>query len=290
MKKIFTLLSLMLTVLAINAQNPVTVSVTEDEVTANSTTLTFTANEGTASYYVCQFEAGSLMEQFAMWSMFMGFQTPGEMVKAWGVECTGTTSHTWNSLVPSTAYEYYIQSIDADGNMLPLEYYAVTTRGQGGDGPAVIAITIGEVNTTTDGKTWQRVIFEPNEDTERFYDYIITDEGYQQAGGAEGVKADLMSYYDDEIARDLYAFFATDDDSWDVQIGTTYHAVAVGMNGAGEWGELCEYVFVAGEDAAVQGITTAKANDQVYDLMGRRVNEAVPGRVYIQNGKKIVKR
>lgn len=284
MKKIFTLLSLMLTVMAANAQSPVTVSVTEDEVTASTTTLTFTANEGTASYYVCQFEAGTLEEQFAMWSMFMGFQTPGEMVKAWGIECTGTTTHTWKDLVPSTAYDYYIQSIGEDGEMLPLEYYTVTTKGQGGSEPAVISISVGEF-MEAEGKTWQRVIFEPNEDTERFYDYIITDEGYQEAGGAEGVKADLMSLYDDPVMRDPAAFFATDNDFWNVEEGVTYHAVAVGLNGAGEWGELCEYVFVAGDATGVKGISTVKADDQLYDLMGRRVNEAVPGRVYIQNGK-----
>lgn len=288
MKQIYLTIALALVALCTSAQ----VTVTEDEITPSSVTLSFAPGNDVASYYVCLFDEGSLESQFAMWSMFMGFQDYGDMIMAWGFKNEGTTTKTWDNLAPATTYDIWIQSLDADGTKMEPQCYKVTTAAQGGEEASVINITIGEYGEEEDVngvlQSYQWVKFEPNDQTAHFFDFIITDAGYNEAGGAEGVKQILK----DSEGQPQYTFYSTDNDRWNVVKGTTYHAVAIGVNAKGEWGEMAEVVFVAGEgtQSAVKDIVLGqKNNGPIYDIMGRKVTNLESGKIYIQNGHKFVK-
>ena len=79
--------------LCINAQ--VSVDYTVDEVGTDYITITFTPEAGAAGYAFCLFEAGTAEQQFAMFGPWMGFQTMGDMVKAWGITKTEAYQYTW---------------------------------------------------------------------------------------------------------------------------------------------------------------------------------------------------
>lgn len=218
------------------------VTMEEVEVTPSSFTLTFTPNEDVKEYYYCQFGHGELEQQYQFFGAWMGFTCYGDMVKAWGVRETGTSTYTWDDCAPGTMYDVWVQCLDAHNEYAELQCFVVTTANKGGSGPSVITVEVGEFGFEN-GSPYQRILNTPNDQTSRYYDCIITQVGYDQMGGAEGVRQFLMDYYDDPVTRDLYAQFDVDDAQWNADEATSYHACAVGMNANGEWGEMTDVPF-----------------------------------------------
>lgn len=218
------------------------VTMEEVEITPSSFTLTFTPNEDVSSFYCCQFGHGEMEQQFQFFGAWMGFSCYGDMIVAWGTENKETTTHTWKDCAPGTMYDVWVQCLDQNGEYAELQCFTVTTANKGGEGPSIITVEVGEFGFEN-GYPYQRVLNTPNDQTSRYYDCIITQVGYDQMGGAEGVKQFLMDYYNDPQTRDLYAQFDVDDARWNAEEATSYHACAVGMNINGEWGEMTDIPF-----------------------------------------------
>lgn len=255
------------------------------EINATNIKLTFTPNEATATYYCCQFDAGTLEEQFNMWSAWMGFQTPGDMVKAWGIARQGVQTVEWKNLTPNTSYDIYVLPVDAEGNYGELQCFPVTTSVQGGEGPSVIAIEIGDFGGDETNGYWQFVTYTPNDQTNVFFDLICTDEFYQE-NGAEGVKAYLLDEADPSNPySSYYTQTATDVAQWGVEPGTIYHACAIGKNALGEWGEMAEVIFTTPSVTGIENVETAKANAIRFNLNGQQTVETKG--LTIQNGRVI---
>ncbi|MBQ0056473.1 MAG: hypothetical protein KBT20_02345 [Bacteroidales bacterium] len=269
------------------------------EVVSTSTSTVkckFAPNDFVSVYYFCLFEKGEFDQQFEMWKNFFNFTEPGDMVMQWGIARFSTTVNEWKGLNPGTEYEIYVLSLDSEDNYAPLQSFAVETDQQGGTGASVIDIQIMEFGSQmgTDENNnpvqlyYQRVIYTPNDQTARFYDLIITQDGYDSLNGAEGVKGYLIDTYLNPQWRDAYAMFGVDDAMWNAEPGTTYHACAVGMNALGEWGEMTDVVFTT-EGSTIDTISeNNSANDSyLYNINGQKVTTMQGGQLYFRNGKKI---
>lgn len=255
------------------------------EINATSIKLTFTPNEATGTYYCCQFDAGTLEEQFNMWSAWMGFQTPSDMVKAWGLARQGVQTVEWNNLTPSTSYDIYVLPVDAEGNYGELQCFPVTTSAQGGEGASVITIEIGEFGGDETTGYWQIVTYTPNDQTNVFYDLICTEAFYQE-NGAEGVKAYLMDEADPSNPySSYYTQTGVDVAKWNAEPGTTYHACAIGKNANGEWGEMTDVVFTTPGVSCIQVVETAEIETPRYNLQGLQTTNKKG--LTIQNGRVI---
>lgn len=255
------------------------------EINATSIKLTFTPNEATGTYYCCQFDAGTLEEQFNMWSAWMGFQTPGDMVKAWGIARQGVQTVEWKNLTPNTSYDIYVLPVDAEGNYGELQCFPVATSVQGGEGPSVIAIEIGDFGGDETTGYWQIVTYTPNDQTNVFFDMICTEAFYQE-NGAEGVKAYLMDEADPSNPySSYYTQTSVDVAQWNAEPGTTYHACAIGKNALGEWGEMTDIVFTTPTITAIENVETAKSNAVRFNLNGQQTVETKG--LMIQKGRVI---
>lgn len=255
------------------------------EINATSIKLTFTPNEATFTYYCCQFDAGTLEEQFNMWGAWMGFQSTSDMVKAWGLARQGVQTVEWKNLTPSTSYDIYVLPVDAEGNYGELQCFPVTTSVQGGEGPSVIAIEIGDFGGDETTGYWQIVTYTPNDQTNVFFDMICTEAFYQE-NGAEGVKAYLMDEADPSNPySSYYTQTAVDVAQWNAEPGTTYHACAIGKNALGEWGEMTDIVFTTPTVTAIENVEAAKKNAVRFNLNGQQTVETKG--LMIQKGRVI---
>ena len=114
MKKFLFTFAVLFTCVGLSA-NAASVDYTIDEVGTDFITITFTPDADAAGYAICLFEAGTAEQQFAMFGPWMGFQTMGDMIKAWGITKTETYQHTWTNQSPGKDYEIYVQCWDANG-------------------------------------------------------------------------------------------------------------------------------------------------------------------------------
>ncbi len=219
------------------------VTMTPKEINATSVSLTFTPNADVKSYYCVQFDKGTLEQQFNQWKAMMGFKSYGDMIVAWGSERKTQITETWKNLAPNTEYDIYVQCLDQNGEQAPLQCFNVKTLNQGGSGEAKVSIDVKEFGQEN-GAYFQRVIYTPNDQTSRFYDLIITEDGYKELGGAEGVKQLFKQDYDaDPEARAYYAQYATDDARWNAEYATKYHACAIAVNANEQWGPMTDIEF-----------------------------------------------
>lgn len=265
------------------------VTMEETEITPNTIELTFTPNDDCATYHCCLFGVGEIEEQFMIFGAWMGFQNYGDMVKAWGFACSGVETKKWKDLAPNTTYEIYVQPIAADGSYGELQCFAVTTTQQGGDGPSVISIVIGEFGGDDELGHWQQVIYTPNEETAVYFDLICTEE-YWQENGAEGVLAYLQEEDDPtNMYYSYYAHYDVDNAIWEAEEGTKYHACAVGKNGKGEWGEMSDVIFTTPGVVGIQQILAGKGIAKVrHNVQGQqtRSNEGL----IIEDGRVMLKK
>ena len=235
MKQLIFTLAILMTSLCVNAQTP-SVDYNIDEVGTDFITMTFMPNADAAGYAFCLFEAGTAEQQFAMFGPWMGFQTMGDMIKAWGITQTETYQYTWTNQSPGTDYEIYVQCWDADGVDADMIIIPVTTASMGGDGEAVMTIEIGEFGGDPEYGYYQWVTYIPNEEVAKHRDMIILKSAYESAEwGLENV----LNYLKQDNPYDPYwDQYGIDEAQWNAEPDTWYIAFSIGMNANGEWGPL----------------------------------------------------
>ena len=293
MKRLLFIGMLLLSGLCMSAQlvgNP-SVDYTVDEVGTDFITITFTPNADAAGYAICLFEAGTAEQQFAMFGPWMGFQTMGDMIKAWGITKTETYQYTWTNQSPGTDYEIYVQcwdvnNVDADMIIIP-----VTTLKMGGEGVAEMTIEIGEFGGDEETGYYQWVTYIPNENVSLHRDIIIELEAYESEEWGE---ENLINYLkEDNPWNPYWDQYGIDEAQWNAQPDTWYIAFSIAKNANDEWGPLVGVEFKTpgnstgvNELAADKGqitigadVVTATGNKagsevKVYDMNGRMVASA----------------
>ena len=269
---LFTLVALMAS-LFINA-NAASVDYTVDEVGTDFITITFTPDADAAGYAFCLFEAGTAEQQFAMFGPWMGFQTMGDMIKAWGITKTETYQYTWTNQSPGKDYEIYVQCWDADGVDADMIIIPVTTANIGGTGEAVMTIEIGEFGGDDENGYYQWVTYIPNEEVAVHHDIIILKSAYESEDwGMEN----LLNYLKQDNPFDPYwDQFGIDEAQWNAEPNTWYIAFSIAKNANGEWGPLAAVEF---KTPGATGINEMAADKQVagvryFNLAGQEMTEA----------------
>ena len=273
MKQFIFTLAILMTGLCVNAQTP-SVDYNVDEVGTDFITMTFMPNADAAGYAFCLFEAGTAEQQFAMFGPWMGFQTMGDMIKAWGITQTETYQYTWTNQSPGKDYEIYVQCWDADGVDADMIIIPVTTASMGGDGEAVMTIEIGEFGGDPEYGYYQWVTYIPNEEVAKHRDMIILKSAYESAEwGLENV----LNYLKQDNPYDPYwDQYGIDEAQWNAEPDTWYIAFSIGMNANGEWGPLASVEF---KTPGTTSIDEAAADKQVagvryFNMAGQEMTEA----------------
>ena len=249
---------IMLSCMCLNAQlvGSPSVDYTVDEVGTDFITITFTPNADAAGYAICLFEAGTAEQQFAMFGQWMGFQTMGDMIKAWGITKTEEYQHTWTNQAPGKDYEIYVQcwdvnNVDADMIIVP-----VTTKSLGGDGLAEMTIEIPKAAYETE--EWGE---------ENLLNYLKQDNSFDP-------------YWDQ---------FGVDEAQWNAEPATAYIAFSIGKNALGEWGPLASKEFRTPGSSAVNELMTGVPQLRVYgntvSAIGMNAGSQVS--VYDMNGRQV---
>ena len=225
-----------------------TPKVTGEIVDATSTTVKakFAANADAKGYAVCIFVEGKAKEQFEQFGPMMGLSNMGDMIKQWGVKCTGEYTHEWTGLQPDTKYEIYVQAWDAAETYADMLVVPVTTKKLGGTGVAKVSIEIKEFAKSGDSY-YQRVIYTPNSECSVHRDIIIEKNAYDKSEmGEEGVKNLLK---EDREQDPYWNQYGVDNATWNATPSTTYYACSLAKNANDEWGPLekVEFTTPAGE-------------------------------------------
>lgn len=267
------------------------VDYTVDEVGTDFITITFMPNADAAGYAICLFEAGTAEQQFAMFGPWMGFQTMGDMIKAWGITKTETYQYTWTNQSPGTDYEIYVQcwdvnNVDADMIIIP-----VTTQKMGGEGVAEMTIEIGDFGGDEENGYYQWVTYIPNENVSLHRDIIIELQAYESEEWGE---ENLINYLKQDNPWDPYwDQYGIDEAQWTAQPDTWYIAFSIAKNANDEWGPLTGVEFktpgtstgvnelaggkaqiTIGADAVTATGNKAGSEVRVYDMNGRMVASA----------------
>ena len=273
MKQLIFTLAILMTSLCVNAQTP-SVDYNIDEVGTDFITMTFMPNADAAGYAFCLFEAGTAEQQFAMFGPWMGFQTMGDMIKAWGITQTETYQYTWTNQSPGTDYEIYVQCWDADGVDADMIIIPVTTASMGGDGEAVMTIEIGEFGGDPEYGYYQWVTYIPNEEVAKHRDMIILKSAFESAEwGLENV----LNYLKQDNPYDPYwDQYGIDEAQWNAEPGTSYIAFSIGMNANGEWGPLASVEFTTPGTTSINETTVGKqiAGIRYFNMAGQEMTEA----------------
>ena len=260
-----------------NCDDPVVsepvVDVTIGDVTYTTITATFTPSEECASYdFMIGTEAE--MEQWAG-AFCVDLET---LVSEWGIEKTGTYTHTWKDQIPNTEYTIYVLPKDAEGNAMSMEKTKVSTAILGGEGVSVIDLEVEVLSNTS-----VFVTATPNEETSEYH-YILIEKLYADS---IGVDSTMQILYEDP-----YALYEIDEWEWfDLTPKTAFYAIAQGKNVNGEWGEITKVEFVTSLEGTIEIIEnkfeiypnpatshiniksemTGKGEVGIYDMTGRLV-------------------
>lgn len=273
MKQLIFTLAILMTSLCVNAQTP-SVDYNVDEVGTDFITMTFMPNADAAGYAFCLFEAGTAEQQFAMFGPWMGFQTMGDMIKAWGITQIETYQYTWTNQSPGKDYEIYVQCWDADGVDADMIIIPVTTASMGGDGEAVMTIEIGEFGGDPEYGYYQWVTYFPNEEVAKHRDMIILKSAFESAEwGLENV----LNYLKQDNPYDPYwDQYGIDEAQWNAEPGTSYIAFSIGMNANGEWGPLASVEFTTPGTTSINETTVGKqiAGIRYFNMAGQEMTEA----------------
>ena len=288
-KRLLLMGMIMLSCMCLNAQlvGSPSVDYTVDEVGTDFITITFTPNADAAGYAICLFEAGTAEQQFAMFGQWMGFQTMGDMIKAWGITKTEEYQHTWTNQAPGKDYEIYVQcwdvnNVDADMIIVP-----VTTKSLGGDGLAEMTIEIGEFGGDEENGYYQWVTYTPNDQVAVHHDIIITKAAYEtEEWGEENV----LNYLKQDNSFDPYwDQFGVDEAQWNAEPATAYIAFSIGKNALGEWGPLASKEFRTPGSSAVSELMTGVPQLRVYGntVSATGMNAGSQVSVYDMNGRQV---
>lgn len=219
------------------------------EAAATSIKAKFSANADVQGYAICIFQEGKAKEQFEQFGPMMGLSNMGDMIKQWGVKCTGEYSYEWTGLTPNTKYEIYVQAWDAAGTYSDMVVIPVTTKKLGGTGVAKVNIEIKEFAKSGDSY-YQRVIYTPNAECSVHRDIIITKSAFDKADMGEAGVIKLLQ--EDHDQDPYWNQFGVDNATWSADPSTTYYACSLAKNINDEWGPLVKIEFTtpAGESGS----------------------------------------
>lgn len=226
--------------------NP-TVSYTIDETTTNSFTITVTPNDDCAEYFWCSFGKGEAQAQFEQWGPMFGFPNIEAMVRQFsGAAHEGVESNTWKDMAPGTDYEVLVVPVDVEGNNGELVTIPVSTKQQGGEGVAQVAITSGGAEVY-EGKLLYTIIFTPNDQTAVYHDLVVSKEAFDK-DGEEFWKNYLLNGNPEDPNYNQYG---VDKFPFEAEAGKQYYGVAIAKNAKGEYGPLVKELFTVEAPAGV---------------------------------------
>ena len=226
--------------------NP-TVSYTIDETTTNSFTITVTPNDDCAEYFWCSFRKGEAQAQFEQWGPMFGFPNIEAMVRQFsGAAHEGVESNTWKDMAPGTDYEVLVVPVDVEGNNGELVTIPVSTKQQGGEGVAQVAITSGGAEVY-EGKLLYTIIFTPNDQTAVYHDLVVSKEAFDK-DGEEFWKNYLLNGNPEDPNYNQYG---VDKFTFEAEAGKQYYGVAIAKNAKGEYGPLVKELFTVEAPAGV---------------------------------------
>ena len=223
------------------------ISYTIDETTTSSFTLTVTANEDCFGYYWCMFEKGQAQAQFEQWGPMFGFPNIESMIAQFsGKKYEEVSTHTWKDLAPGTDYEVCVVPVDEAGTYADMVTIPVTTKQQGGEGVAQVAITSGGAEVY-EGKLLYTIIFTPNDQTAVYHDLVVSKEAFDK-DGEEFWKNYLLNGNPEDPNYNQYG---VDKFPFEAEAGKQYYGVAIAKNAKGEYGPLVKELFTVEAPAGV---------------------------------------
>ena len=223
------------------------ISYTIDETTTSSITLTVTANEDCFGYYWCLFDKGQAQAQFEQWGPMFGFQNIESMIAQFsGKKYEKVTTYTWKDLKPGTEYDICVVPVDEAGTYADMVTIPVTTKQQGGEGVAQVAITSGGAEVY-EGKLLYTIIFTPNDQTAVYHDLVVSKEAFDK-DGEEFWKNYLLNGNPEDPNYNQYG---VDKFPFEAEAGKQYYGVAIAKNAKGEYGPLVKELFTVEAPAGV---------------------------------------
>lgn len=223
------------------------ISYTIDETTSSSFTLTVTANKDCLGYYWCMFEKGQAQAQFEQWGPMFGFPNIESMIAQFsGREYDGVSTNTWKDLAPATDYEVCVVPVDEAGTFADMVTIPVTTKQQGGEGVAQVAITSGGANVYEDKLTYT-IIFTPNDQTAVHHDLVVSKEAFDKEG-EETWKNYLLN---GDPQDPNYNQYGVDKYTFEANAGEDYYGIAIAKNANGEYGPMVKELFKVEAPAGV---------------------------------------
>lgn len=222
-----------------------------DETTTSSITLTVTANEDCFGYYWCLFDKGQAQAQFEQWGPMFGFQNIESMIAQFsGKKYEKVTTYTWKDLKPGTEYDICVVPVDEAGTYADMVTIPVTTKQQGGEGVAQVAITSGgaSVQKTDDGdKLTYTIIFTPNDQTAVYHDGVVSKKKFDE-DGEEFWKNYLLNGNPQDPNYNQYG---VDKYTFEANVGEEYYGIAIAKNANGEYGPMVKELFKVEAPAGV---------------------------------------
>lgn len=227
------------------------ISYTIDETTTSSITLTVTANEDCFGYYWCLFDKGQAQAQFEQWGPMFGFQNIESMIAQFsGKKYEKVTTYTWKDLKPGTEYDICVVPVDEAGTYADMVTIPVTTKQQGGEGVAQVAITSGgaSVQKTDDGdELTYTIIFTPNDQTAVYHDGVVSKKKFDE-DGEEFWKNYLLNGNPQDPNYNQYG---VDKYTFEANVGEEYYGIAIAKNANGEYGPMVKELFKVEAPAGV---------------------------------------
>ena len=230
------------------------------------------------------------------WSIYVdniSVEIPGAVEPAeWTVVENVENPYTLEGLMPETTYEVQVQGVGADARTTNwTESEIFTTLEEGGQPVAdegfFLVGTFNEWNTTADGgrlafDNENRVEVTLNANDEFKVITPAEDGGWLWLGGIDENNAGFFLITPELLSYDLQL---VDGANFRVQEGGIYHVNLVWQR------DLPSYIVVTlAEPNAIStvGVDT-KADNRIFDIMGRELKSVPENGIYIQNGKKYVK-
>jgi hypothetical protein len=217
-----------------------------------------------------------------------GAVEPAEWTVVEGVE----NPYTLEGLMPETTYEVQVQGVGADARTTNwTESEIFTTLEEGGQPVAdegfFLVGTFNEWNTTADGgrlafDNENRVEVTLNANDEFKVITPAEDGSWLWLGGIDENNVGYFLITPELLSYDLQL---VDGANFRVQVGGIYHVNLVWQR------DLPSYIVVTlAEPNAIStvGVDT-KADNRIFDIMGRELKSVPENGIYIQNGKKYVK-
>lgn len=229
---------------------------TIDDVQQREFTVSFVPNEDVGGYAAVAGEKGTIQQQYNQMGAMFGFHNFGDMIKAWGINKTAASSHTWDSMDPNTEYEIFVQAWDAEGTYADVDTLLLTTKMKGGTGAATVDIALGKYKMMEwDGemKPSQFISFTPNDQASCYRIGVYLASVYDESPN------EIQNELKMDPPMPVVGWFQYDAIETDYQIdpNTECVAIAAAKNGEGTWGECTILRFTTPAEAA--GIAPGKA-------------------------------